>query len=200
METKTIMISGGIAAVAAFLFWPRKAQQEVKQSGGSVQSPMPLFISGGGGGGILPSQMATQQEPLGGFQWAPPPADVANDPNVKIAEIQAGVQMANIQAGKETAIEIAKLTNQGVNATTTTPEQRPNTKPRASMDEAVAYIKSLGAITQDKAFQVYDKASQFGFNKFDVAEAFGRAGVAGVGTNTVDQFINQYNLKPLNGA
>ena len=199
METKTIMIGGGIAAVAAFLFWPRKAQQEVKQSDGSVQSPMPLFISGGGGGGILPSQMATQQEPLGGFQWAPPPADVANDPNVKIAEIQAGVQMANIQAGKETAIEIAKLTNQGV-STTTTAEQRPNTTPRASMSDAVAYIKSLGAITQDKAFQVYDKASQFGFSKYDVAEAFGRAGVPGVSVNTVDQFVNQYNLKPLNGA
>lgn len=194
METKALMIGGGVlVAGALFFLWPRAKPTEASgaSSGGTPTAPMPMFVSGAGGT-ILPANQGANPEPLGGWDWQPATPDISNDPNVKIAEINAGVQSASIAAQKEVALAtLAPAASSGG-----TVDSRPASTPSVSLNVASDYLKNLGSITTEKAFAIYDNAVKYGLNKYDVVEAAGRAGID-IGKADIEAFTTRYGLKPL---
>lgn len=74
------------------------------QPGGLESGVLPMFITGGLGGGGANMMGGSAPLPLGGEIWQQPAVPLSENPDVRIAEIYAGVQMAAIDAQREATL------------------------------------------------------------------------------------------------
>lgn len=197
MDIKTIAIPSLLGMGALYYLFGRKktsAEKPVEGVSGAMQV-MPYFV--GGGGGQVTSSAPVQQDVLGGNYWAPADVDTGESDQVQIAKIQAGVQQANITANQNILQSLLPILAGG-GSQEVIDAPRPVFKGDVSISDASNYLKEMaqGGIDDAKAFSIYDNAVKHGFNKFDVAEAFGRAGIT-VSPQQVQSFTDKYNLKSL---
>lgn len=109
------------------------------QPGGLESGVLPMFITGGLGGGGANMIGGSAALPLGGEIWQPPAVPLSENPDVRIAEIYAGVQQAAIEAQRESALRSSQLASDSIT-------NRPAMQQSAAAADVYAQFKSVSAI------------------------------------------------------
>lgn len=199
INNKVLYIGGGVLAVGAIGWFAlsrpaARVEEVVQDSPKSVSgSPLPFYISGAGGGGYSSQHGQTGANlPLGGEVWSDKPIPLSENPDVKVAEINAGIAKAQIDAQKEVAIKYAPLV---------VPKNETKTR-TASMTEIVNYLREKvskpGGITQADIVETRDLAEQYGVSAKDLA--VGMNVVTGTGkwsANEINRHISKVGLEKL---
>lgn len=111
------------------------------QPGGLESGVLPMFITGGLGGGGANMMGGSAPLPLGGEIWQPPTVPLSENPDVRIAEIYAGVQQAAIEAQRETALRSSQLASDSITG-------RPAMQQSAAAADVYAQFKAVSTVDQ----------------------------------------------------
>lgn len=192
---------GGIAALLGVGGYAlTRGNSNAKQAAAvqSNQKPVtqPLLLPGAG---AIGSSQITPQLPLGGEVWEPPQVPLANNPDVEIAKLNAGVQREAILA--QTALQ-SKAFEYLFAQPTADPNAGVNEWRGKDIIQGADYVRSIDNVRKtagDDAFyrQIYTKAKQAGYSATEVAQSMSAAMGGTVSPKVVKQWIADNHLDPL---
>lgn len=210
--------AGGAAALGGLGYIIYKGAQGASSGAGDSEpapvagTPMaaPLFMASGGG----TMQSATNDKVLGGDTWMPAKVPLSENPDLAIAKLNADVNMAAIQAGKDvqlagiqTAGQVKQNTAPAL-PTVLTPAPPPNTiATRAefrgnNIVEGANFVKNIYA-TQSAAGsasierQIYDAARANNYSATEVSQSFSAATGQRITPADINKWITDRGLAPL---
>lgn len=183
--------AGGAAVLglgAVLMRGGKKQGSDSESAPGATPMGAPLFMASGGGS----NQAGTAD---GVSNWTPPKVPLSDNPDVAIANINAGVQMAAINAATKLQEAAIIQATPPPNTVSNKTEYRGN-----SIQEGAAYIKDLirrtpGAgnnvtIEQD----IYAKAKAHNYSATETAQAYSDATGTKVSVSQVSKWLSDRGL------
>lgn len=211
METKYYYwIGGGAALIAAVWLFLRRGQPAAAAAAAKVEqvapaaaggAPLPFYLSGAAGGVTSQPAQAGGSLPLGGEVWQDKTVPLSENPDVKIAEINASVALAQVEAAKSTAALYAPA------PVTPPPAVNAGSSPAvpaktATMTDITAfltpYVTKPGGITAADSLAIQTKAAEYGVSASQVASGLNIVtNTQNFNASTVNGYLSSYGIPTL---